>query len=158
MNVAGFSEALESAVRVRIDFDLAIPLASLPGLIILKLFAWLDRKQERRDAPDILTIISEYADAGNEERLYTDELQILEAAEFDITTAGARLLGEDARRVSSAQIAATLIKVLDNVSRKQDLLNQRVQSRSRLDEPFANRCALLLENFHVGFHKGKPQS
>lgn len=87
----------------------------------------------------------------DKERLYTNELQILEAAEFDVTTASARLLSEDALRVSSAQIAATLIKVLDNVSLEQDLLNQMGQSRSRLDEPFANRCALLLENFHVGF-------
>jgi len=52
MNVAGFSDALESAIQVQTDTDLAIPVASLPGLIVLKLFAWVDRKHERRDAPD----------------------------------------------------------------------------------------------------------
>jgi predicted nucleotidyltransferase len=158
MNVAGFSEALESAIHVQIDTDLVIPVASLPGLIILKLFAWLDRKHERRDAPDILKIISEYADAGNEERLYTDELQLLEAAKFDITTAGARLLGEDARRISTAETAATLIKVLGDTSLKQELLNQMVQSGSRLDEPFTNHCTLLLDNFHFGFTKSDRKS
>jgi len=69
MNVTGFSDALESSIHVQIDTALVIPVVSLPGLIILKLFAWLDRKHERRDAPDILKIVSEYADAGNEERL-----------------------------------------------------------------------------------------
>jgi hypothetical protein len=107
MNVAGFCDALESAMHVRIDTDLVIPVASLPGLIILKLFAWLDRKHERRDAPDILKILSEYADAGNEERLYADEIQLLEAADFDISAAGAQLLGKDARRISGAGRGST---------------------------------------------------
>jgi predicted nucleotidyltransferase len=74
MNVAGFREALESAIQVQVDIDRVIPVASLPGLIILKLFAWADRKHEKRDAPDILKILADYADAGNEDRLYADEL------------------------------------------------------------------------------------
>jgi predicted nucleotidyltransferase len=35
--------------------------------LILKLFAWLDRKQEKRDAPDIYTLLKDYGDAGNED-------------------------------------------------------------------------------------------
>ena len=151
MNVAGFSDALESAMHVRIDTDLVIPVASLPGLIILKLFAWLDRKHERRDAPDILKILSEYADAGNEERLYADEIQLLEAADFDITAAGAQLLGKDARRISGAETTASLTNILANASLKQELVNQMIQSGNRTDEPFADHCALLLDNFEQGF-------
>jgi predicted nucleotidyltransferase len=33
MNVAGFREALESAIQVRVDSDLVVSVASLPGLI-----------------------------------------------------------------------------------------------------------------------------
>jgi predicted nucleotidyltransferase len=40
MNVAGFKEALESAIQVQVESDLVVPVTSLPGLIILKLFAW----------------------------------------------------------------------------------------------------------------------
>src|SRR5205085_12544899 len=76
MNVAGFRDALESAIQVQVDADLVVPVASLPGLLILKLFAWADRKHEKRDAPDILKILTDYADAGNEDRLYADELPI----------------------------------------------------------------------------------
>jgi len=55
------------------------------------------RKPRRRDAPDIFEGSSPSMQTrGNEERLYTDDLQVLEAAEFDITAAGARLLGRDA--------------------------------------------------------------
>jgi predicted nucleotidyltransferase len=157
MNVTGFSDALESSIHVQIDTALVIPVVSLPGLIILKLFAWLDRKHERRDAPDILKIVSEYADAGNEERLYTDEIQFLEAADFDVTAAGARLLGKDARRISSAETAASLMNVLADASLKQELVNQMIQSGNRTDEFFADHCTLLLDNFERGFTKTMPQ-
>jgi predicted nucleotidyltransferase len=155
MNVAGFSEAFESAILVQIDANLVIPVASLPGLIILKLFAWVDRKYERRDAPDILKIISEYADAGNEERLYTDHIQLLEAAGFDVTIAGARLLGKDARRIAKEETAATLANIFETDRIKRDLVNQMVQSANRSDESFADNCTRLLDNFHHGFGEEK---
>jgi predicted nucleotidyltransferase len=157
MNVTGFSDALESSIHVQIDTALVIPVVSLPGLIILKLFACLDRKHERRDAPDILKIVSENADAGNEERLYTDEIQFLEAADFDVTAAGARLLGKDARRISSAETAASLMNVLADARLKQELVNQMIQSGNRTDEFFADHCTLLLDNFERGFTKTMPQ-
>ena len=154
MNVAGFSEALESAIQVQVDRDLVVPVASLPGLTILKLFAWADRKHEKRDAPDILKILIDYADAGNEDRLYADELPILEAAEFDVPIAGARLLGKDARHIASQETSAGIAKMLADPDLKQELLNQLVQTSPRSDVSFANHCALLLDNFQSGFTDG----
>jgi len=79
LNVAGFEEALSSAVRVSLADDFSAPVASLAGLTILKLLAWADRKNiNNKDAFDILHILGQYAEAGNEERLYTDEAAILE--------------------------------------------------------------------------------
>jgi len=43
MNVATFSDVFENSLRLQVRPDLIIPVASLPGLIVLKLFAWLDR-------------------------------------------------------------------------------------------------------------------
>src|SRR5581483_6949721 len=131
MNVAGFREALESAIQVQVDTDLVITVASLPGLIILKLFAWADRKHEKRDAPDILKILADYADAGNEDRLYTDELPLLEAAGFDVPIAGARLLGKDARRIANQETVASIAKMLADPSLKRELLNHLVQASPR---------------------------
>jgi predicted nucleotidyltransferase len=111
----------------------------------------VDRKHERRDAPDISKIISEYADAGNKERLYTDELQLLEAAEFDITAAGARLLGRDACRIWTAENAISVANVLTDIRLRQELLNQMVQGGARSDKSFADLCALLLDNFERRF-------
>jgi len=151
MNVAGFREALESAIPVRIESDLSIPVASLPGLIILKLFAWLDRKHENRDAPDILRILSDYIDAGNEERLYEEELPLLEVAGFDVSIAGAYLLGRDARFMVSRETAANLETILTAEAWKDQLVNQMFQSGGRSDDAFAQQCASLLENFTKGF-------
>jgi len=154
MNVSGFREALESAIQVQVDGDLVVPVASLPGLIILKLFAWADRKHEKRDAPDILKILTDYADAGNEDRLYADELPILEASEFDVPIAGARLLGKDARHIASQETSASIEKMLADSDLKGELLNQLVQTGPRSDQSFSDHCTLLLDNFHRGFTEG----
>lgn len=151
MTVAGFEEALESADLVRIENDFALPVASLPGLIILKLFAWLDRRHERRDAPDILTILSEYIDAGNEERLFERDLALFEAADFDLENAGALMLGKDARFVANQQTRVKLEELLNDTVLMEQLLNQMVQSGGRSDETFAHQCESLLENFRKGF-------
>lgn len=151
MNVAGFREALESAIQVQVDTDLVIPVASLPGLIILKLFAWADRKHEKRDAPDILKILADYGDAGNEDRLYTDELPLLEAAGFDVPIAGARLLGKDARRIANQETVASIATMLADPSLKRELLNQLIQASPWSDEFFAAHCTVLLDNFQGGF-------
>jgi len=154
MNVAGFREALESAIQVQVDIDLVIPVASLPGLIILKLFAWADRKHEKRDAPDILKMLADYADAGNEDHLYADELPLLEAAGFDVPIAGARLLGKDTRHIASQETSANIAKLLADPNLKRELLNQLVQTSSRSDESFTGYCTVLLDNFQHGFTEG----
>jgi hypothetical protein len=52
MNVAAFTDVLANAVEVQIAETIWIPVASLAGLAILKLFAWLDRR-DPRDAADL---------------------------------------------------------------------------------------------------------
>ena len=90
MNVAGFAEALGSAMPVKIDEKCILLVASLPGLALLKLLAWKDRHSyDNKDAADLLKILREYADAGNEERLFDREPELLEAVGYDTELAGA---------------------------------------------------------------------
>ena len=74
----------------------SFPVVDLPHLLVLKLFAWVDRKSEKRDAADIDTLLQQYGDAGNEDRLYGEQVQILESEGFNFEFAGAVLLGFDA--------------------------------------------------------------
>jgi predicted nucleotidyltransferase len=100
MNVAGFEEALRASALLRIEEGLAIRVASLPGLTILKFLSWYDRRNENtKDAADLYTLLATYGDAGNSDRLYTNELALLERAEFDFEVAGAQLLGRDVAQI-----------------------------------------------------------
>jgi predicted nucleotidyltransferase len=113
MAVVGFEDALAAAVHVQVDSDLTIPVASLAGIAVLKLFAWQDRQTTDKDALDLYRVISSYADAGNFDRLYEQEIQFLEQPQHDIELAGASLLGFECRRLCSP---GTLARVRDLIA------------------------------------------
>jgi predicted nucleotidyltransferase len=125
MSVAGFEEALSASVLIRITADLSVPTVSLPGLAILKLFAWSDRKEDR-DATDLLRVIRSYADAGNEDRLY--ESSLAEEFGFDMDRAGAKLLGMDAAALCKPETLQRLIEIFapDRIER---LIHQAAPGR-----------------------------
>jgi predicted nucleotidyltransferase len=115
MNVAGYPEALQTAERVQIEPDLTIRVASLPGLAVLKLFAWLDRgAADNKDARDLLMLLRRYSDAGNQDRLYGEAIEVLAAADYDLQLAGARLLGVDVARFATKDLVARVLAVLDD--------------------------------------------
>lgn len=102
LNVAGFEEALASLVFMEVEADLTVRVASLPGLTLLKLIAWADRGREsNKDPADLYRLLTTYADAGNTDRLYDHELDLLEGVAFNMELAGAELLGRDVARVCS---------------------------------------------------------
>jgi predicted nucleotidyltransferase len=120
MNVAGFRQAFDAAIRIVVDDGLIVAFASLPGLAMLKLLAWHDRhRDDRRDATDLLTLLCSYEAAGNQDRLYQQEAALLEQYGFDLDIAAAALLGRDAAALARGDDAATrqLVAVLgdDNV-------------------------------------------
>ena len=151
MRVAGFSDGLESAVPVRLDATLVIPVVSIPVLLVLKLFAWMDRKYERRDAADIHTLLKEYGDAGNEDRLYGEELNVLENEGYDFELAGARLIGSDAALVVSEDTRERVRDILRSDSLMEELSNQIIASSLRNDPEHARRCELLVSKLREGF-------
>jgi predicted nucleotidyltransferase len=96
LNVAGFEEALQAALSIELEPGLVISVASLPGLAILKCLAWTDRHVENnKDAADLHTILSTFDCAGNQDRLFDQETQLLDAVSYDLTLAGAQLLGRE---------------------------------------------------------------
>ncbi|TDF59456.1 nucleotidyl transferase AbiEii/AbiGii toxin family protein [Cupriavidus sp. L7L] len=123
MNVAGFREASQAAVPVQVDADLLVPFASLPAMAILKLLAWRDRHHEsKRDATDLLILLSSYAGAGNEDRLYGQESGLMEQYGFDIDLAAAALLAKDSSAIASAEARTQICEVFDDEVKYQLLL------------------------------------
>ena len=148
MAVDGFNDALESALLVRLNEDLIIKVVCLPALVILKLLAWSERKHENRDAVDIYTLLKQYGDAGNEERLYGTEVAILEAEGYDFEIAGARLIGFDATRILSPDTRSRVSRILESDQLVRQLIRQ-VSLRS--DAEHLQRCELLVRKFCDAF-------
>ncbi|WP_247350697.1 nucleotidyl transferase AbiEii/AbiGii toxin family protein [Ralstonia pseudosolanacearum] len=113
MNAAGYAEALDSAVTVYIADDCEVPVASIPGLVMTKLIAWLDRGQSNpKDAVDFRYLLENYADAGNADRLYGEELPLLAACDYALELVGPRLLGLDVASVASAESKRQIVDIL----------------------------------------------
>jgi predicted nucleotidyltransferase len=151
MNVAGFEEALESSLQLRVEEDLVVRVASIPGLAVLKLIAWQDRRYENdKDAADLVLLLTNYADAGNLDRIYSEELPLLEAAQFDLELAGAELLGRDAARICQEKTLRELQALLGSEQLIDQLVRQMSQT-SFIDEAQMERSANILRGFCRGF-------
>lgn len=155
MRVTGFSDGLESAVPVRLGPNLIIPVVSLPILLVLKLFAWTDRKYEKRDAPDIYTLLRQYGDAGNEDRLYGKDMSVLEAEGYDFELAGALLIARDAARMVSADTQKRLREILESDALMEELTNQIIVSSGLNDPEHVRSCEALVSKMREGFLKAR---
>jgi len=116
MSMVGFEEAYEYSITVRLSSDpvLDIKLSTLSGLAIMKLISWKDKYPERkRDAGDLLLIMNKYEEAGNSERLYGEELALLQEEDFDAGMASIRLLGRDIAKLSDTQTFRIIKSILD---------------------------------------------
>ena len=151
MNVAAFSDVFESSLRVQVCPDLIIPVASLPGLAVLKLFAWLDRHEDR-DVQDIRKLMETYTDAGNLDRLYDEEAEELTTVNFDTTLAGSYLLGKDAQRITDENVRAQLSVALSGrelpalilrLASTMSVLDDRTQSANALLKSFLRGMGLV---------------
>lgn len=153
MNVAGYGEALASAVPVEVEPGFAVRVASLPGLAILKLVAWADRgTRDRRDAIDFATLLRWYAAAGNEDRLYGTEIGVLEVVNYDLELAGARLLGMDAGRMAVPSTRGQILALLDDPARL-DRLVLDVARGLRAAQDTVAAAGELLAQFKAGFQE-----
>jgi predicted nucleotidyltransferase len=153
MNVAGYRDGLASAVAVEIVPDLVISVASIPGVAILKLFAWVDRRYEDpKDAIDLITLLRQYHEAGNEDRIFEDALMALEAAGFDIELGGAWLLGSDVYAASSLETRSRLTALLSKTELVDGLaIDMARANRTRNDAVAYSRA--LLDQFLTGFNQ-----
>lgn len=96
MSVMGYTQALATAIHLRLDETCWVPLASASGLVLMKLVAWADRGEARlgRDAVDFLEILRQHAHLLTEQELYDEYPEAMEKYEFREAPAAAWLLGK----------------------------------------------------------------
>lgn len=154
MNVAGFEQALQAAVPVRMDADLVVPVASLPSQAMLKVIAWQDRHAiDRKDATDLLFLLAWYGEAGNLERLYADEnFDLIERHDHDPDIAGAALLGRDVASLVTPDVRDQIIAILAVDNPSPLILTHMMASRTRIPGgDSGERIAGLLDAFRGEF-------
>jgi predicted nucleotidyltransferase len=150
MNVAGYREALAAAEQVELRAGLVVRVASLPSLAVLKLFAWDDRGlEDARDALDFGALLHSYSEAGNEDRLYGDEMPLLEAVGYDVDLASARLLGKDAARIIGPATRVHVVALLDDLTRRERLAADTARVFRAVEDPVA-RAEIMIEQFRHG--------
>jgi len=161
MSTMGFEEAYESAMILRLSeqpvLDVKVP--TIPGLALMKIISWRNRYPERpKDAEDLLFLMDHYAEAGNEERLYEKEDEILQTEDFDLTMAGIRLLGRDLAATANDKTGAAVASILKNEIGDQDqyrLVTDMIKSARIFDEfnGTLEKLKRLVRGFNEGFHK-----
>jgi predicted nucleotidyltransferase len=154
LNVAGYRDALASAVDIQIEPGLVVPVASLAGLTILKFYAWQDRgRANPKDAFDLSTVMQKYADAGNYTRLYGEELALLEAVDYNLAAASPRLLGKDVSRIATAKTRNDLLAIFNDPNTA-DRFITNVSSAARGADDSVDAAVTIIEHFKTGFQEG----
>lgn len=164
MEVTGFADAARSAIRIRLRSDpspLDVPVAALPGLVILKIIAWVDRSadQRPRDAADLRYLLGHYEtlpDVMN--RLYeAANTAMMEKYDWDPRLAGAHLLGVDVAELAERESYRRIQAILEEDNPGHDA--------ARLAEEMARSTGggelppeALLGAFTAGLSEGWPEA
>lgn len=145
MSVLGFAEVYENTEPVKIDDEIEIEVAPLAGIFILKTVAWLDRYLKgNKDADDMAFIIINYLSIYME-RAVADHYDLYEVDDFDMNTAGSRLIGRDISTLLS-NYETTKIKVSDILKSELEkeegsiLINQITDTHSGLKHDLVLEC------------------
>lgn len=150
INVVGYEETIASAMLVQVADGLVVRVASLPGLVVLKLFAWLDRgDQDSKDAQDLVTLFRLYAEAGNLDRLYGDEIGLMEAVGYDLGLAGPRLLGRDVRTIAAPQTLEQILLLFGNPTKADQLIAHMAKVLRGVEDPITV-TERLVDQFKAG--------
>lgn len=158
MSTAGLAEGLATAVTVHLPHGTTIDVAPLPVLAVLKLWAWADRKYTApgKDASDLWMFLRNYAEAGNQDRLFGDEGgTALAGYGFDLEKAGAWLLGADARAaLARGPEREGLLRTLDAILQPEVDPDGALRLVAQMPAGDRERQLSLLRAFHAGLLGG----
>jgi len=146
MNVAAFADAYASATSILISPDLTLKVVSIPGLVLLKFLAWIDRRSAK-DAQDLLRLIETYGDTAGEERLYSDDMELMDSVGYDLELAGAHLLAKDSYSLANLATNNAILKLLNDPIQLDAFEAQFIRRDTFPDTSKAARSASLLEAF-----------
>lgn len=129
MSVKGFDEVLSEAITVSIDDEFKVKIASLHGLFLLKLNAWLDRNAKTsKDAEDMSFILSNYFMANLDREIHQE---VYDWENFDEYIVGGYWLAHDLVTLLNVNQLNYYKEVIDGELAKQEesrLVNQMIEN------------------------------
>lgn len=117
MNLIGYKEALSFAEEININ-NVEIKVINIPAFVVLKIFAWGDRgdgKRNTRDLEDIEFIFNKYEDDG---RVYSELQEELGSGKVDYIDANIYLLGRDIGKNFQEKTVNALNKLLNEMTQR----------------------------------------
>jgi predicted nucleotidyltransferase len=107
----GANEAFDGSLSVQLPGGVALRVASIPALALLKVIAWHDRKSGK-DASDLLLYLRSYMDCNNIDRAAREHGDLFTAEDYDHEAAGAQLLGRDIALMLNKKSIERALKIL----------------------------------------------
>ena len=157
MTVCGFEEALECARDQEIAPDLMLPIVSIPGLILTKIVAYMDRSAERaRDLIDILYCFEQYEQTAGESRRFVYAGTQVEGGAITYEEAGAFLLGIEVATLAKPSSRDIVRRFLDGIPDEfAPAVSQILSEEKRLVDSDDRRRVLyrLFKVFGAGIHQ-----
>ncbi len=137
MSVLGFDAAEEASLKVRVDQEIEIQIASLSGIFLLKITAWKDRNHKsNKDADDIGFILENYLNI-NAQRAAENYYNQVYNDDQTIVSGGSTLLGIDVSEILKEypKDLKTIKQILiDTLDKKEQsiLINQIIETHKTL--------------------------
>lgn len=163
MNVYGFREALDNILEMQLDDELSIPVVSMPGFVILKIFSCNDRDGNKRlkDVQDIYVVLKTYHEIENEERTYLLLGNKIAEGEIIWDMAGAYLLGKDVADIILVETYTALMPIIRSLYADEDTpVNRLIDTRHLTEEEEAStrkEARQFFETFARGLTDNYPK-
>lgn len=134
MSVKGFDEVLSNSITVSIDNEFSVKIASLHGLFVLKLDAWVDRNLvTSKDAEDMSFILQNYFMANIDRGIHSE---VYDWEDFQEYVAGAYWIAFDIANLLKKEHLTFYIDIIkDELKKEEDsrLINQIVENTRNLN-------------------------
>ena len=134
MSVKGFDEVLSNSITVSIDNEFSVKIASLHGLFVLKLDAWVDRNLvTSKDAEDMSFILQNYFMANMDRGIHSE---VYEWEDFQEYVAGAYWIAFDIANLLKKEHLTYYIDIIIGELKKEEesrLINQIVENTRSLN-------------------------
>jgi predicted nucleotidyltransferase len=123
LNALGIQEVFAAAATAQLPAGPEVRVPTIPGLALLKIITWRDRRLlSRRDATDLDEIINWYAEGPFLDQLY-DDVDILGRYDFDIALAAAHRLGRHIGLLAGRDCTTAVLAILGDDESRARLAN-----------------------------------